>query len=284
LTAIEGSSATPGPTFTVGAVLRTGISVALAHFFRFVAVLLIVAVPVIVVSFGIMTLLGNVTINGLNFTATLDGPKSLQILTACVIGLLGVLATFLFIGALTCGTLQHLRGQPVLIGACLSNGFAALPGILGAGLVLLLGVGVVGMVTAMFVGGILAAMGAEIWLINLVLGLGFLLIVSWLWVFVPAIIAERAGALHSLGRSMELTRGHRRAVFGILVLIAIANWIVPLLSGSLASVSFVAGAVLNLASGVFFVVLNPVMAAVGYAYLRSEKEGVALVEIFKAFG
>jgi hypothetical protein len=140
-----------------------------------------------------------------------------------------------------------------------------------------------GAVAALLFGTLLAGLGLGGLIIALGFAAGFLYAVTLIWVFVPAIVVERAGALECFGRSMELTKGHRWGIFGILVLITVANWLISLASQALTQVAPVAGSVIDVASGLFFMALGPVLAAVGYYYLRAEKEGVAIDDVVSVF-
>ena len=110
-----------------------------------------------------------------------------------------------------------------------------------------------------------------------------LMVCARLMLFIPAILVERAGILDSYGRSMELTREHRWGIFGILLLITVANWIVPFGSLALSQVSPAAGGAFDIAFAVFFIALVSVLVGVVYHALRSEKEGAPVGEVAKVF-
>jgi ACR3 family arsenite efflux pump ArsB len=104
------------------------------------------------------------------------------------------------------------------------------------------------------------------------------------WVFVPAIVIERAGPIGGFKRSLALTKGRRWPVLGIILILAIANGLTSVLTWSLmAEAAPIGGAVLNALATLFFVVLAAVLSAVGYFHLRAEKEGRALDAVVRSF-
>ncbi|HZZ36089.1 MAG TPA: hypothetical protein VFE03_10215 [Caulobacteraceae bacterium] len=111
-------------------------------------------------------------------------------------------------------------------------------------------------------------------------------------VAVPAEVVERLGIIESIGRSVELTRNHRGAIFALFVLYVVVLFIVQLIGAALAGV-------LGTASPLGFVranyliatpliqTVNALIAAAGigsvYYELRSIKEGIgpeALAAVF----
>lgn len=125
---------------------------------------------------------------------------------------------------------------------------------------------------------------------GLATGLGYILllvpglILSVLWsVAAPAVVVEKRGVFESLQRSRDLTRGHRWSVFGLLVLYAVASWLIGMLIGGLSVAtggSFMAGTPniwVTLLAGPVVSVLSSVIASAGvaalYYELRTAKEG-----------
>jgi hypothetical protein len=82
-------------------------------------------------------------------------------------------------------------------------------------------------VGTLIVVGILAGIAIAIGLVLLIIP-GLILITIWA-VVVPVVVIERAGVFESFGRSRELVKGHGWQVFGILVLLFIAAFVVQIL-------------------------------------------------------
>ena len=273
------------PQFTVGGVISTSVSIVVANLFRFLVIILGVGVSVaVLLGIGAAVMAIGATPNGTGVNVTLEGGSIARWLFIICALFLGLLAYFLIQSALTFGALQHLRGRPVAIGACFSNGFAALPRVFLASLMLFVVGGAVAWLAVMIAGTLFASAGGAA---GVVIGIGFaaafLFVVVLIWVFVPAIVVERAGPYAAFSRSAALTKGRRWSIFGILLLVGVANWIISFVSQLLQSIAPVAGSAIDVASGLFFMALGSVLSAVGYYYLRAEKEGVAIDDVVTVF-
>jgi hypothetical protein len=284
--AMGGNSAAGGPLFSVGGVITASLSVVFINALRFLAIILIVAVPVaVLLILGTMVMMaGSMPTGGAGLSVAMEGGSAPQILFVIFAAFLGLLAYFLIQSALTYGALQYLRDRPASIGACLSNGLNALPRVLVASIVLFVVMGFSAFIAAFVIGGLLSSAGNVLGVVvGLLLAAVFLFAVVLLWVFVPAIVVERAGPLECFTRSVALTKGHRWGIFGILLLVGVANWIISFISEKLGQVAPVVGGIIDIASSLFFMALGSVLAAVGYYYLRAEKEGVVIDDIVKVF-
>jgi hypothetical protein len=108
--------------------------------------------------------------------------------------------------------------------------------------------------------------------------------VIW-YVAVPACVIERRDAIESLSRSQELTRGHRWAIFGLLLIVAIASGIGSYLLESVAML--VLGSTIAAIVSALWSVLTSAYGAVAltvvYHDLRVEKEGVDAEQIAEMF-
>lgn len=113
---------------------------------------------------------------------------------------------------------------------------------------------------------------------------GMILYAAW-FVGVPVCMVERLGSWQCLERSAELTRGHRWAVFGIILLLNIGSSIVSKViefsftaigGGTLALIGFLIG---NAIWEAFFAVF----VVVTYYELRAAKEGVDIEQIASVF-
>lgn len=120
---------------------------------------------------------------------------------------------------------------------------------------------------------------------------GIVLAVFWA-VAAPVLVAENRGVFASLERSADLTKGHRWALFGLLVIYAVLSWIIGIVVavvggalGALATgamsgpVMMVINAIINVLSGV----VGSAGAASLYFELRSAKEGAIAEDLLAVF-
>jgi len=97
-------------------------------------------------------------------------------------------------------------------------------------------------------------------------------------------VIEGTGIGQGFGRSRELTRGHRWGILGLLVLVVVAQWIVAFVLGLVGALLGPVGAgIINVAVTLFFAAFSSVMVAVGYYYLRAEKEGIVIDDLARVF-
>jgi hypothetical protein len=162
------------------------------------------------------------------------------------------------------GAFQDMRDHPVSLGETVQVGFSRFFPLLGMSIV---------------------AGFAAIFAAILLVFPAFILLAMW-FVAAPVCVVEQLGPLKSLGRSQQLTRGHRWPIFGLFVLIIIisvvADSIVSLLLAA------IAGKVLVLvwkiiwdgAWGAFYAIA----VVVTYHDLRGTKEGVDVHQIATGFG
>lgn len=285
--AMDGNAA-GAPRFSVGTVISTSLSVLFANIWSFLLIILGVGVPAVVLIGGAsMVMAASVARSGAGAGGAnvgLQGFGGTQVLFVIFIAVLAMLAYLLIQAAVTYGTLQSLRGRKAGIGACISNALSALPRVFLAALIFSVTMAVVGGVLVSAVSAIVpgGAIAAGI-LAGLAIGAVFVAVVVLLWVFVPAIVVERAGPIACFERSMALTKGRRWGIFGILALVAVSNWVISLLGQLLGQIAPVASGVIDIAAALFFMALSAVLAAVGYYYLRAEKEGVAIDEVVTVF-
>jgi hypothetical protein len=137
---------------------------------------------------------------------------------------------------------------------------------------------------------IVAGLGMMVGLILLIVP-GIFLAVLWL-VAAPVLVTEKRDIMESLKRSADLTRGHRWAIFGLLVIYAVIWWLTTFVVG------LIGGAVGVALSGgepsVTVVLLRPVINVVSavlasagiasvYYELRTAKEGVGADELAAVF-
>ena len=241
-------------TFDIGGVLGSGFSISFGNIVPFGLLALIVTSPSFL--YGILVATGGMGASGLS-----------QALASILQLLLNSVAT----AALIYGTMQVLRNQAVSLNDCLSRGFALVFPVIGL-----------------------------IILVSLIIGVGFLLLIvpgliaaTMLWVAIPAAVIERPGVIESMKRSVELTKGNRWRVFGLLVIVFIIQLVVGLILGAIFGFGMAAGGAVGGAAVVFvifqwliqafFAVLYAVLIAVSYQQLRIAKEGGSLDQIASVF-
>jgi hypothetical protein len=201
------------------------------------------------------------------------------------------------------GAFQDMRGRPVRLADCAKVGLRRFFPLIG--LAICIGV-------AMLAYMLLVALATVAFLQLSLVMLTFLLIIilmvpplifylMW-FVATPACVVERLNPFGSMGRSRELTKGHRWKIFGLMLVILIPALIV---AGVITAVMARMGIGVNLRIGIFFDLnrtLNTVAAqvvsmiwsaiwtafyailvAVAYHDLRVTKEGVDTEQIAAVF-
>jgi hypothetical protein len=240
--------------FSVGGVLAGSLSLLLRNFVPFMLITILLSIPSFLIGYWEYSRPGD--------------PEALYNPISLLSGLVSLLTTALTQSALTYGTLQDLRGQRAGIGDCIARGLASAPRV---------------------------AIAAILW--SVIVGIGTLLLIVpgiflavMLWVYVPAIVVEGAGVTASLGRSRDLTRGHRWGIFGMFVLLILAFMLVEFAVVGAVGFENLATAMLSgwafwvlSAISVLITAYAAVMTSVGYYQLRAEKEGVVIDDIAKVF-
>jgi hypothetical protein len=293
----DAAAAGGGPRFTIGAVLSAGFSVTFRNLLRFLVIELAVAIPLIAVAaIGGVLVSASATIGlgGGGNLVNMEAQGWIGMIYAGVIFFLFLLGYLLAQAAMTCGALQTLRGEPAGIGACLAQALRMAPQILGAGLLFFIalfaimgGAGFLLFLQFDATPGIGVSLESSLAFVIVVMVVALIailvLVVLW-WVFIPAIVMERAGPIACFGRSRALTKGHRWGVLAIVVLIAVANGVVSAIADQIRGGGLpLVGDILDLVSIAFFTMVTAALAAVGYYYLRGEKEGVAIDDVVKVF-
>jgi len=194
--------------------------------------------------------------------------------------LAGIIGNAVLQGAVIHATVSDLSGRRPTFGECLGAGFRFfLPLVL------------IGIIFAIcFVFGLLVFVVP-----------GVLLALAW-FVAAPAEVMERTGIFGAFGRSVELTRNHRGAIFALAIAFVFAQWVAQtLISGVLGiGIGASAAATPTLAGNGFqslFVmqtitglVLATLFASIGqagiasiYFELRQAKEGVGVEQLASVF-
>jgi hypothetical protein len=186
-------------------------------------------------------------------------------------GFVTFLASLVLQAAVIYGTVAYLNGRRASFGECLANAARhLLPLVL---LALVMGAAeVVGFLFFVFP----AVMMAMAWIVA-----------------VPVLVSERSGVFGALGRSAVLTRKHRWAIFGLVIVYWIAylvfQQVLQAVSMSFGAVTAPVGGLMvgQIAGAVVIAVGGQVIASAGvasiYYELRSTKEGIgpeALAAVF----
>lgn len=121
---------------------------------------------------------------------------------------------------------------------------------------------------------------------------GIILAVMWV-VATPAYVMERPGVFGALGRSRNLTRGHRWPIFGLMVVYFVAYFVVSaVLGGIFVAAAMIAGDLNGMQVG--STIANALLGAVSgvvtsagissvYYELRTIKEGVGAAQLAAVF-
>jgi hypothetical protein len=187
--------------------------------------------------------------------------------------IIGFMALSVLQVALVYGSIADLNGKKASVGDCLATGMRFLWPVIGVSL--LTGIAVGFGFLLLIVPGVLMGLA---WCMN-----------------VPAVVVERKGVMEAFGRSADLTRGHRAAIFGLVVVYVLIVWIIDAvaiaLTGGLSFAALAQGQ--NSFNGVEWVlmtVLQVVQSLIGaaglasiYFELRSTKEGVGVESLASVF-
>jgi hypothetical protein len=161
------------------------------------------------------------------------------------------------------GAFQVMRGRPFEIGESLAKGLNRFLPII----VLSFCIGIVVMLAA------------------LLLIIPAFIVSAMLYVALPACVVERLGPFASMYRSIDLTKGHRWAVFGIAALLVVVN----LIANKIIQVIFsaIGGSLFGIVGSFgwlsLFGAFSAIVVSVAYHDLRVAKEGVDVERIAAVF-
>jgi len=241
------SAAVPASSgeFRVGQVFSQAGAVLSRHFLLFFVVALVAGLPRVLLEAG-----------GTAVGAQMAG--------RLVIGVfLSIILNTLAQAVIVYGAFQDMRGRPVNLGDCLRVGLGRFFPIIGLAICVSIGL-MIGFALLIIPGIILAVM--------------------W-FVATPACVVEQLGPLSSMGRSSELTKGHRWKIFGMVLLVVVGALVI----------SVIIGAVLGLTGSTILVTLGTlawtgvwgafysIFGVVTYHDLRVAKEGVDVHQIASVF-
>lgn len=204
--------------FSIGDIIKTTLSVYFNNLPAFLPLSLIVLVP----SFLVVLLPESSSFNDPPILPDLDADPAAAseamfpyYIVSAREDLVGWLCGFLLHGALAYGVVRHLRGGHVGLLESLVQLVARAVPVLGVAMI-----------------------------VAVVTGFGFLLLIVpgvWLtmvlWVALPAVVIERGG-LRAITRSAELTRGFRWPIFGLALILVIANFVLVSVAGWIVSALF----------------------------------------------
>ncbi|MDL2210413.1 hypothetical protein LJC26_06380 [Desulfovibrio sp. OttesenSCG-928-O18] len=197
----------------------------------------------------------------LSIIASLLPSEFAMVITVIFSAILG----FVIQGAVAYGVFQTLRGNTAGIGDALGRGFVRFIPILIASILIGLGVGI-GMM--------------------LLIVPGVMLMCIWA-VTIPVCAVEKKGAIDSMKRSAELTKGYRWTIFGLFLITGIITGVLstllsvlllPILSGSLLVFTIIQSIIVAIPQ-----TFQYVMTATIYYDLRAEKEGVSIDSLANVF-
>jgi hypothetical protein len=251
------SAAQPAPasgTFSVGGVIKRSFGTFFANIVPFGILALILYLPTLFFGFAEIDQLES-------------GIPSTDPTGNIVGGIVSFILTYILIGAIVYGTVQHLGGQRASIGTIISRGMSTI------GPVIVIAI-----------------------LLTLIVSVGFvLLIVPGVFltvayaVVIPAAVVERPGIIGSFKRSWNLTKGYRWQVLGILLILLVIvvafAFVVAAIGGVIAfsTNDFTSLVIINYLISAISGALMSVVVAVLYHDLRVAKEGVSTAQLAAVF-
>jgi hypothetical protein len=199
------------------------------------------------------------------WTSTTPGlpPSGGPSLVGASLWLLSIGLGMLSQGVVLHGAFEDLRGRPVSVKASLQAALRRLFPIIGLSVVM----------------AVCEALAAICFLFPAIM-----LAIMW-FVATPACVIEQLGPFGSMGRSSQLTKGHRWKIFGLAILLLLALMVVSGVLG--ASLNAMGGTTLKLIgellwNGAWSVVFT-IAAATVYHDLRVIKEGIDVEQVTSVF-
>ena len=271
------NAAAPQRDFSVGRVLSTSFDILFRNIIPFTLVSVAALLP-IVVAFGILF--------AILFTAQSTGRFDATVFPPIMIGTVVAMFVLMLIfypasaATLVYATFQHMRDGKARIWNSIGRAFARVFWV-----ILLMIVGVLAMGAVFAISGLVAATGRlDAVPLATIIAIIIQIILAVMWcVAIPACVVERLGPIRSLGRSRELTQGHRWKLFAIFIITLL---IMIFVSTVFSAVVRGNGAVVLIATVVFESILGAfwfVVPAVAYHDLRVVKEGVDIEKIASIF-
>jgi hypothetical protein len=259
--------------FRVGRVISRSLSVLSRHF----VTLFIIAAAAYLPTFLISLWMPNLVLPGRLEPAQVVQFAVYGILFLVVWIVFNVLSQAMIVHA----AFQHMRRRPVHLVASVKVGLRRILSLLGLAIVLAIFVllafaGIIG-VTALIAPFLLFLAPVPI-----------VIILTVYFVTTPVCVVEERGPFASMGRSMQLTKGHRWKIFGLWLLLIVVLLIASILSGLLDVALMAAGgpvlaAIIDWVWNGVWVAYYAVTVAVAYHDLRVAKEGIDIEQIASVF-
>jgi hypothetical protein len=254
---------TPGD-FRVGQVLSQTWRVLSRNFFTFIIVTAIASLPPILVQQPLRAPPPADPAQNLTLALQNMGLALLAVLLAMVFNALAQ-------GVVVYGAFEIMRGRPINLAESAKVGLRRFFPILALAIVVSFLVGLASL---------------------LLLFPGLMLYTMW-FVATPVCVVERAGVFRSMGRSRELTKGHRWKVFGLYLVVLIPAMIIGGIVGGIVATGGAAtlssalastvGKIANLIWSAVWTAFFAIVVVVTYHDLRVSKEGVDTDQIAAVF-
>jgi hypothetical protein len=184
------------------------------------------------------------------------------------------------------GAFQYMRGKPLSIVEALQIALRRLLSIIGIAVCMGIAlIAVIALPTAL-TGSFARVFSTKVLYIGLVIGLGLAAMLMTMWfVAMPSCVVERRRPFSSMGRSIDLTGGHRWKIFGMAMLLFLVAAVIGAIVGVLLGLS---GSRLLVALGALawtgvWGAFHAVLVVVTYHDLRVAKEGVDTDQIASVF-
>lgn len=241
-----GAGATSLREFRIGQVLSKAINIYGRHIVIFTLIAGVIWLPVVLAGFYLQTT-----------------PANVRQIAPLVVVIIALFLQPLSTAIILYGAFQDMRGYGVSLSECIARGLSRFPSLLALMFVITLGI-LVGLV--------------------LLIVPGLILVIMW-YVAVPVCVVERTGPISSLGRSQELTKGHRWKLFGLYLLVVILGVIGQrVFSGLGNALAGVPGSLVTQTVWQGFAqAFGSVMVVVAYHDLRAAKEGIDIERIASVF-
>jgi hypothetical protein len=209
------------------------------------------------------------------------GSSSSEIVASVIGGAVYVMTMMLFQGTLTYMIFQLFMRDTASVWESLTRSLSKVLTVFLATVAAVVGGGIVCLGTGFILSRMLGPVGGLLGFFTAIF-LGYFFFTTW-FVFAPACVVERLGALSSLDRSGKLTKGHRLKIGGVFVLLVVVSTIFNVIANKLIPESGIITIIVKI-----LIVLVPktfasLVPAVVYYSLRVVKENLtpeSLADIF----
>ncbi|MBN2499032.1 MAG: hypothetical protein JXR96_30865 [Deltaproteobacteria bacterium] len=187
-------------------------------------------------------------------------------------------------GAIIYAVFRAKKGERASVGKCLAVGFGRIFPLVGVAIVTMLIILFAAGVPLLL--GILMAFGG-LGLLTFLLALGAIVIGVMLhlalFVAPPAVVVEKAGVFDAISRSFALTKGSRGRIFGVVIVLGIAEKIVDWISSIATIDSPEVGFVISVICLLAFGAIGAIAPAAVFYYLKVGREGMDEDELASVF-